>query len=235
MDDNTYECPNCGAVIYNEMTRCPACGQNMYPEVDEQAEAEAEQPAPVWLAIIGSLFIGWMIAAGIALLVHFIIDAFVNPALLGSWGKVILYLAGPLGVLVGAYVCTGISRQRRKLIGGVVGLLTVPILVLFATHWVEVTLNLLYGPWGIVLGVLTVLAGVLGGWLNETFSPENNWREKWRVHGWEDLLYQDLLRRVRFNGSAADRLIEYERKLNPQASRLKLIQSAIERWEHDNR
>jgi hypothetical protein len=40
---------------------------------------------------------------------------------------------------------------------------------------------------------------------------------------------------VRFNGSAADRLIEYERNQEPEASRLKLIQNAIERWERDNR
>jgi hypothetical protein len=49
------------------------------------------------------------------------------------------------------------------------------------------------------------------------------------------MLYQDLLRKVRFNGSAADRLIDFERKREPGASRLKLIQSAIERWERDNR
>lgn len=118
--------------------------------------------------------------------------------------------------------------------GGVVGLLTIPVLVLLATHWVKVTFSLLFGPWGVLLGFLTILAGVVGGWLSETFSPENNWQEKWKVHGWEDLLYQDLLRKVRFNGSTADRLIEYERKQNPQASRLELIQNAIDRWDRDN-
>ena len=57
------------------------------------------------------------------------------------------------------------------------------------------------------------------------------WQEQWKVRGWEDLLYQDLLRKVRFNRSAANRLIEYEKKQDPQASRLKLIQNAIERWD----
>jgi len=85
-----------------------------------------------------------------------------------------------------------------------------------------------------LLGFSTILGGMLGGWLTEIFSPENDWKEKWRIHGWEDLLYQDLLRKVRFNGTIADRLIEYERKQDPQASRLKLIQSAIDRWERDN-
>ena len=99
--------------------------------------------------------------------------------------------------------------------GGVVGVFTVPVLVLLATHWVKVTLSLLFSPWGVLLGFLTILAGVLGGWLSETFSPDSDWKEKWKVHGWEDLLYQDLLRKVRFNGSAADRLIEYRTKTKP--------------------
>jgi hypothetical protein len=76
---------------------------------------------------------------------------------------------------------------------------------------------------------------VIGGWLNVRSAGNIDWQEKWRVRGWEDLLYQDLLRKVRFNGSAADRLIDYERKQDPQATRLKLIQNAIERWERDNR
>jgi hypothetical protein len=62
-----------------------------------------------------------------------------------------------------------------------------------------------------------------------------DWKEKWKVRGWEDMLYRELLRRVRFNGSIADRLIDYERHQDPQASRLKLIQNAIEHWERDNR
>jgi hypothetical protein len=100
---------------------------------------------------------------------------------------------------------------------------------------VEVTLSFLLSPWVLVAGLLTILAGVCGGWLNEMLAQHSDWMEKWRVHGWEDMLYQDLLRKVRFNGSIADRLIEYERKQDQQACRLKLIQNAIERWERDNR
>ena len=235
MDDNTYECPNCGARIYPEMTRCPQCGQIMYPEEDERYPEEAQPTTPAWLSFLGSLLIGWMIAAGIALIVHFIVDAFVSPYALGSWGKIILFVAGPLGALVGAYVGTGLARRHSRFMGGLVGVFDLPVLVLLATHWVKVTLSLLFGPWGLLLGFLTILAGVLGGWLTEYFAPDSDVKEKWRVRGWEDLLYQDLLRKTRFNGSAADRLIEYEKKQDPAASRLKLIQSAIERWERDNR
>jgi hypothetical protein len=234
MDDNTYECPNCGAIIYPEMARCPQCGQNMYPEDDKSIPGEATSEAPGWLLLLGPLLIGWIIAVGIALIAHFVIDAFVSPFSLGAWGKIILFIAGPVGTLVGAFVCTGMIRKRSRLMGGVLGTLTIPVLVLLATHWVKVTPSLLFSPWGVLLGFSTILGGMLGGWLTEIFSPENDWKEKWRIHGWEDLLYQDLLRKVRFNGTIADRLIEYERKQDPQASRLKLIQSAIDRWERDN-
>jgi hypothetical protein len=235
MDDNSYECPNCGATIYPEMTRCPQCGHSIYPENDESVPIEAVATTPAWISFMGTMLIGWIIAVGIALIVHFVMDAFVSPSALGSWGKMILFGAGPFGAVVGAFVSTGLYRKRSILMGGVVGALAVPVLVLLATHWVKVTLSLLFSSWGVLLGFLTILAGVLGGWLSINFSPESDWEEKWRVHGWEDLLYQDLLRKVRFNGSAADRLIEFERKQTPQASRLELIQNAIDRWERDNR
>jgi hypothetical protein len=110
-----------------------------------------------------------------------------------------------------------------------------PVVILLATYWVMVTPRLLFSLPGILLGFITVIAGIAGGWLDQRFSPESKPPENMKVHGWEDLLYQDLLRKVRLNRAAADRLIEYERKQDPSASRLRLIENAIERWERDNR
>ncbi len=232
MDDNTYECPNCGATVYPEMTRCSACGTNMYPAEDRMPQVE--KPAPTWLSILGVLLIGWMIASGIAMTLNFVVAAFVHPNQLGAWGMALLLLAAPFGVLIGAYVGTSLYRQHSRLLGGLVGLFTLPVIVLLATYWVRVTAAVLFSPLAVTLGIITILAGVVGGWISQAFAPGSDWKEKWRVHGWEDLLYQDLLRKVRFNGSTANRLIEYERKQDPQATRLKLIQNAIERWERDN-
>lgn len=235
MDDNTFECPNCGAKIYPEMTRCPQCGQNMYPE-DEEAISpiEGARSTTGW-AGIGGVLIGWMIACGIALMVHIIIAAFVSPSRLGVVEKITLLLSSPIGVFVGSYVAAGILHVHSKLNGAIIAILALPIMVLFATHWEEVNLSFLLNPWVILVGLTTLFAGLAGGWVNYKFSQDTGWKEKWQVRGWEDLLYQELLRKVRFNGSAADRLIEYERQRDPQASRLKLIQNAIERWERDNR
>jgi hypothetical protein len=205
----------------------------MYPQDEEQAQVE--KPAPTWLSVLGALAIGWMIAAGIATLTNFVVAAFVSPSFLGAWGELTLLIAGPAGVLVGAYMGTSLFRQRSRLMGGLVGILALPALVLLATYWVEVTPTVLFSPPAILVRFVTILAGVVGGWISETFAPGSDWKERWRVHGMEDLLYQELLRKVRFNGGAADRLIEYERNLDPHATRLKLIQRAIESLEHDNR
>lgn len=235
MDDNTYECPNCGAKIYPEMTRCPQCGQSMYPEDEQTSQEEAATVAGNWSSILGAFLVAWLIAAGIALLLNIILASLISPSRLGLIGKTVLFIAGPAGALAGAYVGAGMARQHYKIMGIVVGVLTLPVLMLLATHWVAVSFDFLLRPFSILTGLLTLVGGSGGGWLYEKFSQDSGWKEKLRVRGWEDLLYQDLLRKVRFNGSIADRLIDYERKQDPQASRLDLIQSAIERWERDNR
>ena len=51
----------------------------------------------------------------------------------------------------------------------------------------------------------------------------------------EAALFDDLLRKVGGDRSVAERLIEYEKKRSPGASRLLCIQNAIQRWEHENR
>ncbi|HSB66070.1 MAG TPA: hypothetical protein VLD65_05795 [Anaerolineales bacterium] len=235
MDDNTYDCPNCGAKVYPELTRCPECGHNMYPDDEEPLTTVDQTGEPSRWSVTGAVVIGWMITCGIALLIHFIVASFQIPSTLGISAKVVLWLAGPLGAMVGSYVAAGIAPKQYKWIGMVVAVFAIPVMVLFATHWELVTLDFLVNPWVLGSGVVTFLAGGFGGWLNYKFSQDSGWKEKWQVRGWEDLLYQDLLRKVRFNGSIADRLIEYEHQQAPQASRLKLIQSAIERWERDNR
>lgn len=51
----------------------------------------------------------------------------------------------------------------------------------------------------------------------------------------EATLFDDLLRKVGGDRSAVERLIEYERRQRPNATRLVCIQNAIERWEQENR
>lgn len=51
----------------------------------------------------------------------------------------------------------------------------------------------------------------------------------------EAVLFDDLLRKVGGDRSAAERLIEYERGQKPNATRLTCLQKAIMRWEQENR
>jgi hypothetical protein len=206
----------------------------MYPE-DDTGTAQEISAAPGWAANLGGFLIGWLIAAGIATGVHFVVAGFVPPSMLGTISKVVLFTAGPLGAFVGGYVCAGLVNRHPLLLGGLIGVLSFPVSVLLTTYWIKVTLDVLVSLWMVLAALLTILGGIAGAWLYEKFLQSGDWRERWKIRGWEDMFYQDLLRKVRFNGSAADRLIEYERKQEPGASRLKLIQSAIERWERDNR
>lgn len=51
----------------------------------------------------------------------------------------------------------------------------------------------------------------------------------------EAILFDDLLRKVGGDRSAVERLIEYERRQRPNATRLICLQNAISRWEQENR
>ena len=51
----------------------------------------------------------------------------------------------------------------------------------------------------------------------------------------EAILFDDLLRKVGGDRSVVDRLIDYERRKNPGATRLACLQNAILRWEQENR
>lgn len=51
----------------------------------------------------------------------------------------------------------------------------------------------------------------------------------------EAALFNDLLRKVGGDRSVVERLIEFERQKRPGATRLTCLQSAISRWEHENK
>jgi hypothetical protein len=51
----------------------------------------------------------------------------------------------------------------------------------------------------------------------------------------EKSLFDDLLRKVGGDRYVVERLVEYERQQRPNATRLTCLQSAINRWEQENR
>jgi len=51
----------------------------------------------------------------------------------------------------------------------------------------------------------------------------------------EAVLFDDLLRKVGGDRAMVERLITFERKQKPNATRLIYLQNAIQRWEQENR
>jgi hypothetical protein len=51
----------------------------------------------------------------------------------------------------------------------------------------------------------------------------------------EAMLFDDLLRKVGGDRSVVERLIGYEKRLNPGATRLSGLLNAISRWERENK
>lgn len=80
------------------------------------------------------------------------------------------------------------------------------------------------------LGVLAVLIVAFVAWLPLLAS-----RLRGSGHSRELELYQKLLKRARGNKELVERLIEHERKRTPDVGNARLLESALVRWEQDNR
>jgi hypothetical protein len=86
---------------------------------------------------------------------------------------------------------------------------------------------LAYGlTWHILIPLVLLAAGT-AYYLSQT-GPQT-------PHSLEQQLYQSLLQKARGDEELVERLIEHERRRNPGADRLELLQDAIYRWERDNR
>ena len=136
-------------------------------------------------------------------------------------------------------------EETSKIVGGLaVALVIVLMLVvpkdLSALIWLGLTIV------GIIFGLLTfVLFGSESNSSDRTkheptesteITPIEVYYDDCYTHRRsEDSLYQTLLAKARNDTELADRLIEFERKRTPYASREELIRSAIVRWERDNR
>lgn len=233
-----------------EFTRCPKCGLNMYPEDEEDDSTgsygthldELEERASGVGDALLAVFLGLIVAGAVSFVLHmFASRAGTADSLPTEW-RIMLFLAGPLSALVGGYASGAFERRERLPaagLGALVGVGAAALGVLFETRWRLVTPQVIVEPSMLAQYALCLLFGALGGWLNgETgaafLAGVKQPRQK-EVKGmsWEDLMYRDLLTRVRYNRDTAERLIEYERKLTPEAERFTLINNAIDRLDRD--
>ena len=261
MDDQSIECPRCGEVFSMEFTRCPQCGLNMYPE-DETPASDPRYPvtgdggglqqmaggeggdrieAGTGEALL-AVVLGVILAGTVSFLAHtFATRAESAQGLPVAW-QMVLFLTGPLGAALGGS-SIGVVAKRERLpaagLGVLVGIGAAALVVLFETRWRLVTAQVLLEPAMLAQYALCLLGGALGGWLGgqseAAFLAGGAPPVQKAVKGmsWEDLMYRDLLTRVRFNRDTAERLIEYERRLAPEAERYTLMRNAVERLDRD--
>ena len=261
MEDQTIECPRCGEEFSLEFTRCPQCGLNLYPEDETlppsnsplqggeygrtssgfplQGEEAGGTGEAVWAVLLG-----FILAGAVSFVLHMFATRVETAAGLPVAWRVILFFAGPLGALVGGYSSGAVGKRPRLPaagLGALVGLGAAALVLLFETRWRLVTTQVMLEPGMLAQYALCLLLGALGGWLNgETgaaylagAAPQP--QKEVKGMSWEDLMYRDLLTRVRFNRDTAERLIEYEQRLAPEADRYTLVRNAVERLDRDRR
>ena len=229
------DCPRCGTLVSDFATRCPVCGLSFYdPDLEEQPWAVPE-PKTRDLHPLLAIFFGALVAGMVAFIIHYTVRLVVPPGPVSTAGSLFLFLAGPLGAFIGAYLAVMLSQRNPMTVGLAVGALNVFNDVLLLSVWIDFNntslLQLEFLPaWG-----MTLLGGWLGAFtyvkmveritIQELFSPPVD----------EAALYQDLLRKVNYDRDTVERLLEFERRFTPEARRINLLHSAIQRWERDNR
>ena len=82
-------------------------------------------------------------------------------------------------------------------------------------------------PWGIYLVPVIILAAGIAYYFME-ISPKLQANQ-------EEKLYEALLTRAQGDYSMVERWISYERRRDPDADEVQLMQSALYRWQRDNR
>jgi len=223
-------CPKCGAVVDLDLTRCPACGLDFYPEEKSgELEPEAPENKTGWLNVFVAVLAGIFISTLIAFILNFIAAQFYPASQVTGIGSFILFAAGPLGAVSGGFVAASLAHERPFLPAFCVSFLTIPVVVLLNTRWQSTV----FTANSITAWITILLAGPAGAFLQTRLKHGIKW-PGWNKNG-EAALYQDLLVKSRFDNDRADRLIAYEKRRNPHGNRLELIQSAIDRWERDNR
>ena len=236
METNDIECPNCGASVYYELTRCPKCGWNLY---DADANEAFDPPAsnaggnPAWVGSARAILLGSLAAAALAFVAQNFIGRIYSPQTLTPLAQVILFLSGPFGALGGGYLAGALAKRQPAAHGLAVGVLTIGAALVLETHWRDVDTSFMMQPVTCLDWIMMIVAGMGGALLYMRLNEQAS-LPAWITVPEQDL-YRDLLAKAHHDPQTAERLIALERQKTPQASRRTLIQNAIERWLHDNR
>ena len=228
------ECPHCGATFSYELTHCPNCGMSIYLPEDEE-ESQASQTFARFIDSIRfplGVLAGWLVTIVLSLSLYLPIRfAFTAPQP-GVVVYSIIVACIAAGGFAGGFLAIRIAKERATLGAMLVGQVSVGLtVVILLREWGTA----LPFP-GVPLGWLLILAANLGGAkVAEKMLQKVTLESLFVILPTEENLYQDLFIKTGYDHEVAKRLIEYERRRTPQATRSALIRSAIQHWERDNR
>ena len=231
---NDLECPHCGETFHYELTRCPSCGVNIYlPEEDEEGKLSKTYSSFIdTFRFPLGILAGWVAAIVLSLGVYIPIRfAFTMPqSQYVVYSIMIACIAA--GVFAGGFIAVRIAKENVILGALLVGLVGVGIAIaILLREW----MTILPFP-SVTIGWLIILAaGFAGAKVAEKMLRKVTVETLFVVPQTEENLYQDLFIKAGYDHDIAKRLIEYERQRTPKTARSELIQSAIRRWERDNR
>lgn len=246
------ECAYCGEHFYYELTRCPNCGRDVYePEYDEEDETwEADPDRDVledWFAALApaaAVFLGMVVSFAVGSILFILLRYFLGEYGLEWPGRGVLLASVPVGAAVGAFVAGLIESDHPRRMGWWVGGLSIIAALVLA----GVDRDLTVSPWTgldtLPLWAITVLSGAAAGeylrrrrgieLAGALFRNVSN-TEYYEDPAEEEELYEALFVICGQDPERVERLIDFERRYMPNANRRTLIESAIDRWERDNR
>ncbi len=223
-------------MVYYELNECPACGLNFYmPEEDEWQETwTAAQPESAGLTIRGvslaGVFFGWLSASLVLFGFQLVMEIFV-PSAPSNFVSLSILFSGIIAGLVGGFLAGWLSSERHLLAAGWVGALTMISSMIVEAFWRDLATEALLNLWVILTWAAILLAAMAGGWITRKCSL----RVDQVLFSDEEALYHELMLKIGYDRSLAERLIALECKHTPKASRAICIRSAITRLERDNR
>jgi hypothetical protein len=234
------ECARCGERFYYELLECPNCGARVYSSFEEE-EDELQGVEPGSEGVEGgfmefiAILSGWFVAALIVLALFLPLrNAFsIQPE--SGPEQILLVLTSALGGFTAAWLTVRLVGARWMLHGLLAGLGGLGAAI--GLYWIlygspQVLLSWM-GIWfAIPLVVLVSLGGAaLADRMLKAVQPDSLFGRALQ----EREIYQRLLAIARNDKAVVERLITYEKQKLPRASRLELMQRAVERWERDNR
>ena len=242
--NNEIECTQCGKSFYFELSRCPNCGMRVHPD-ENPLEAdlgwevapsrdyfeELSRKLTPWIAVFLGLIASFLVASFGFFGLSRAFPVFTD----GQIGRVILLATTPLSAFLGGYLAAAIEKINPVRQGLGVGVSAILVAIILTAFERDLTVE----PW--IVGetipwwLSIIFGGGLGGALWGRLRQDTMINALFSDFPDESELFRDLLAKVGHDTERVERMVDYEKKFMPNGTRRTLLESAIDRWNKDNR